>query len=390
MYNSLSQPSLPSDPPTGPLHRQASRSNSVSSSVVTVKRSASLKDQHPDSAKPYKKPTPPPSRRRSSIAHVAAESIGSIREGIGNLNRWSQSTTSSKSSVKEKDSRQGSFSRRLSISGSSSFTSLHGSSAHQSSPPRKSTTNPRRSPASSPHQRSRPHSPVYDPSRSVTALPPISTLPFLPATIYDPKSPDTSATDTPSTSGLYTPNIYTTAASTNYFSPKSRNTIQINKRPSSRSRLEQPPLGSPPATVLESEAKYKSSSATRPSTGTGRGPSQKPNQNTPRDRRTGSRDNESHRRTRSHSDASSRLDDGIANTPPRNRERREKDKKTMLSRALQKANTAVLLDHAQNFEGAMEAYGDACKLLQQVMARSSGEEDKRKLEAIVRENLLYY
>jgi hypothetical protein len=56
---------------------------------------------------------------------------------------------------------------------------------------------------------------------------------------------------------------------------------------------------------------------------------------------------------------------------------------------LQKANTAVLLDHAQNFEGAMEAYGDACKLLQQVMVRSSGEEDKRKLEAIVRESLLY-
>lgn len=54
----------------------------------------------------------------------------------------------------------------------------------------------------------------------------------------------------------------------------------------------------------------------------------------------------------------------------------------MLSRALQKANTAVLLDNAQNFEGAMEAYGDACKLLQQVMVRSSGEDDKRKLEAI--------
>ncbi|PSN64246.1 hypothetical protein BS50DRAFT_499065 [Corynespora cassiicola Philippines] len=54
----------------------------------------------------------------------------------------------------------------------------------------------------------------------------------------------------------------------------------------------------------------------------------------------------------------------------------------MLSRALQKANTAVLLDNAQNFEGAMEAYGDACKLLQQVMIRSSGEEDRRKLDAI--------
>lgn len=55
----------------------------------------------------------------------------------------------------------------------------------------------------------------------------------------------------------------------------------------------------------------------------------------------------------------------------------------MLSRALQKANTAVLLDNAQNFEGAMEAYEDACKLLQQVMIRSSQDEDRRKLDAIV-------
>jgi len=54
----------------------------------------------------------------------------------------------------------------------------------------------------------------------------------------------------------------------------------------------------------------------------------------------------------------------------------------MLSRALQKANTAVLLDNAQNFEGAMEAYEDACKLLQQVMTRSSQDEDRRKLDAI--------
>ena len=55
----------------------------------------------------------------------------------------------------------------------------------------------------------------------------------------------------------------------------------------------------------------------------------------------------------------------------------------MLSKALQKANNAVLLDNAQNFQGAMHAYSEACSLLQQVMMRSSGEEDKRKLEAIV-------
>jgi hypothetical protein len=86
---------------------------------------------------------------------------------------------------------------------------------------------------------------------------------------------------------------------------------------------------------------------------------------------------------RSESNTSARLDDDYQGTPPRTRERREKDKKTMLSRALQKANTAVLLDNASNFEGAMEAYEDACKLLQQVMIRSSQEEDRRKLDAIV-------
>ncbi|XP_014555829.1 hypothetical protein COCVIDRAFT_16609, partial [Bipolaris victoriae FI3] len=85
---------------------------------------------------------------------------------------------------------------------------------------------------------------------------------------------------------------------------------------------------------------------------------------------------------RSESNTSAKLDDHYQGTPPRTRERREKDKKTMLSRALQKANTAVLLDNAQNFEGAMEAYEDACKLLQQVMVRSSQEEDRRKLDAI--------
>lgn len=66
------------------------------------------------------------------------------------------------------------------------------------------------------------------------------------------------------------------------------------------------------------------------------------------------------------------------------KEKREKDKKTMLSRALQKAHTAVLLDNAQNFEGAIQAYADACHLLQQVLTKSSAEEDRRKLDAIVR------
>lgn len=67
---------------------------------------------------------------------------------------------------------------------------------------------------------------------------------------------------------------------------------------------------------------------------------------------------------------------------PKTRERREKDKKEMLSKALEKANTAVLLDNAMNYEGALDAYQDACRLLEFVMGRTSGPDDKRKLEAI--------
>lgn len=64
--------------------------------------------------------------------------------------------------------------------------------------------------------------------------------------------------------------------------------------------------------------------------------------------------------------------------------RRGSSQKTMLSKALQKANTAVLLDNATNYEGAIEAYGDACQLLHQVMRRSGGDDEKQKLEEIVR------
>ncbi|RKF64861.1 putative mit domain-containing protein [Erysiphe neolycopersici] len=56
--------------------------------------------------------------------------------------------------------------------------------------------------------------------------------------------------------------------------------------------------------------------------------------------------------------------------------------KAMLSKALQKANTAVLLDNAQNFEVAKQAYSEACALLERVMTRSSGDDDRKKLEAI--------
>ena len=71
-------------------------------------------------------------------------------------------------------------------------------------------------------------------------------------------------------------------------------------------------------------------------------------------------------------------------TAPRKvRQNRSSSYKTMLGSALQMANTAVQLDSANNIEGAMEAYGDTCKLLQQAMQRASQEDDRRQLLSIV-------
>ena len=62
---------------------------------------------------------------------------------------------------------------------------------------------------------------------------------------------------------------------------------------------------------------------------------------------------------------------------------KQPSQKAMLSKALQKANTAVLLDNAQNFKEAKQAYLEACALLQHIILRNSGDDDRRKLEAIV-------
>ncbi|EFQ97782.1 hypothetical protein MGYG_08903 [Nannizzia gypsea CBS 118893] len=52
------------------------------------------------------------------------------------------------------------------------------------------------------------------------------------------------------------------------------------------------------------------------------------------------------------------------------------------SSTLQKANTAVLLDNATNYEGAIDAYTDACGLLAQVMQRAGADEERHKLDDI--------
>ncbi|KAK1579502.1 MIT domain-containing protein [Colletotrichum navitas] len=90
-----------------------------------------------------------------------------------------------------------------------------------------------------------------------------------------------------------------------------------------------------------------------------------------------------HSRNRSQTAAKGSTDT-TGSSRERERGNRPPSQKAMLSRALQKANTAVQLDNAQNFEGARHAYAEACDLLHQVLARTSTDEDRRKLEAIRR------
>lgn len=61
----------------------------------------------------------------------------------------------------------------------------------------------------------------------------------------------------------------------------------------------------------------------------------------------------------------------------------EPSQKAMLSKALQRANTAVELDNAENFQDARSDYREACDLLHQVLLRIVNDEDKKKLKAIV-------
>ncbi|KAF8538341.1 hypothetical protein BDD12DRAFT_165998 [Trichophaea hybrida] len=62
---------------------------------------------------------------------------------------------------------------------------------------------------------------------------------------------------------------------------------------------------------------------------------------------------------------------------------RTQSPKAMLGSALERAHTAVTLDNAGNYEGAMEAYEDACALLSEVMGRAGEHNDRAKLQTIV-------
>jgi hypothetical protein len=382
-----------------PHQRHPSRPNSASSSsVVTVQRTASLSSGS-GSRTPHTKVRPqspsesshslplaqgtlsPDQARRPSGGNSRPNSVGGIKEGVGNLNRWSQSTTSSMNSGNGHHKR-GSLSRRLSLGGNGSLSSLKSITNPHSPPSRNAPTKSRSSPNKAPTEP--PPPPPGPEMASINALPTIITLPTLSQAV-DNASTSTGATATPATIDLLTPSTYNGA---DYFGEKWKGKSPVATTRAMEQRLAPSPIDS--STSSSSHARTTSVDPVKlvPAPESTYSPERIPA------KRSQSRDNYRGGHTRSidedENGKGSGGTGGGSSTSSVRSERRYKmpSQKAMLSKALQKANTAVLLDNAQNFEGAMEAYADACHLLQQVMDRSSGDEDKRKLEAIVSDDML--
>lgn len=382
--------------------RRLSRSNSVSSSsIVTVQRAASLtsrngarppvsglRPQSPSEPKPIPtnlsgRPISPNPSRRSSSAYARPNSAHGVREGIGNLNRWSQSTVSSKSSSNH--NKGSSFSKRL----SGSFGSFGGFTGPQTPPPNGNhLAKVRPSPKGGQQGYPKRSPPIHPPP----ILPPIVTLSSLSHAVDTADSPSTATsatTATPGTAELVSSSTHS-SSDPDYFGGKWEARSPLKQRsviprttaalspatsPSPPRRLLTRPAGSEshrqPTSPVSAPALYSKHNAVR----SGHSDRHQTSHNShSRNRTAGQGSGGAEEESSGSSVRSNRGNDQRRNTP---------SQKDMLSKALQKANHAVLLDNAQNFEGAMTAYEDACALLEQVMLRSPGPEDRRKLEAVV-------
>lgn len=374
--------------------RQDSRSNSASSSsIVTVQRAPShnskngtwppingLRSQSPTETNSIATAlsgrtgtiSPETTRRRSSALHTRPDSGNGFREGVGNLNRWSQSTGSSKHSGTH--NRQSSFSKRL----SGSFGSFSGFAAQTPSPNATSSNRGRPLPQKSPTKSAEMPPPTTSPP---PILPPIVTLSSLSQAVDAADSPSTVATITPATAEILSPLTYS-STEPDYFgngwhSRSSKHNVGM-KRPtpstSSNVNIHQPLTSDQsrsPSSPGPPDSVYSPRIAARL-----RHASRRVSQSAyhrPRDihsKGSGTTEGES-----SASDNRARFEKGLKRKAP--------SQKAMLSKALQKAHHAVTLDQHSNYEGAMHAYQEACALLQKVMIRSSGIEDRMKLDAVV-------
>lgn len=316
--------------------RQNTRSNSLSSgSVVTIRRPASISRVRSESPTGDTALIPLRLGRNSVFSeHRRAQSIPSDQDPIA-PSAYASASASTSGAILGMSSVN-----RWSHSTASSVASLAHNRRHRSSSGAVLSSlvgQQHSSPRNSPKKNRRRQSTAEG---SLTAIPPLQTTPAL-TDPNDTESPST--TQTVSTPPVHSPGRH------DYFGDEELAQYGMAKTQQRVVMVRNQPA---PVAVKSQPRKMASS-----------------NQETPHHASSSSRDEAEHKPKRE-------------GDHRRTREKTEKDKKAMLSKALQKANTAVLLDNAQNYEGALEAYGDACELLGQVMSRTSGDDDKRKLDAI--------
>ncbi|KAK3381221.1 hypothetical protein B0H63DRAFT_197759 [Podospora didyma] len=302
-----------------------------------------VSDAPSDLADPFNDPTLPASDPAKDLepprwGHSRSRSTGGLSDSFRNLNRWSTSTTSSHAS------NLANFTRRVSADVLAGAFGSPSKRLHKSRPSTGSDT-----------PQTNGHTPVRDDSPGPTPIPPLLSLPLI-------------------STGPSLEDEFNQSNVLGRESPTRQRPIHI-RRPIDDPGLywdgtpqtleEKPGLSSQ---QLEPAAAIKTAAAAMPYTQNGepRGHS--------RSRSTGAKGSADTTSSSKSRDRERDRDRDRAGKPP--------SQKAMLSKALQKANTAVQLDNAQNIEGARRAYSEACAFLQQVLARTSAEDDRKKLEAI--------
>ncbi|KAL1841521.1 hypothetical protein VTJ49DRAFT_6950 [Mycothermus thermophilus] len=331
---------IPPNPPRSSSlnHANPPRTSSLLPPARIVVNPASPSDTVPPLPSPFNDPRPAPrvsdAAREGNSRHRRGRSRsgsgGGLSDTLRNLNRWSVSTTSSRASNLAE------FTRRV----SADILGFH-------SPSRRSRPSTAEgSPRSSPRRDDR-ESPLSAPVPPLQSLPRISTGPSLAHEVLQLNLARFSPTP-----------------QENDREPVSNGTSR--PEPATRSQEAQQELSYHPGSLSESPdmMTITHESATMSYTHNGH--------------------------PRGHARAAMGSSDSTTSTRSRDRSRdgdhgrqgRPSSQRGILARALQKAKTAVRLDNAGNLEGARRAYAEACAVLQQVLLRTSGEEDRRRLEDI--------
>ncbi|KAK1961102.1 MIT domain-containing protein [Colletotrichum sublineola] len=281
-----------------------------------------------------------------STTHSRSSSIALTAEGDADLNRWSASTTTSSRHSTQKYHATGSHARRLSVDASALLVSSSTFAKTQSS--QRLPGDRRRSSSSETSWG------AYSGGSRFPTYPPAGPTPAdRLSTTFAPHQLDSS----------------------------------LGTEPSLRGNATRAPIGA--SRAFKGASEVEENQVWDAFSGPGRrgsaelGPQQLPYTGMSSDHNGEPSQMRGHSRNRSQT-AAKESADTTGSLRGRERGNRPPSQKAMLSRALQKANTAVQLDNTQNFEGARHAYAEACDLLHQVLARTSTDEDRRKLEAIRR------